>query len=160
MSRDHLPFVGNVGEFSKITEQYRDLAQQQEAEPIALYPQLYALVGLGSRGLSSAPLMAELLASQMCGDPMPLGVDLLEQLHPSRMWFESCVKARRSHKNSDKSNQRRSKSLALRGFRHLGLNGQFFLGRELSHGSFELSNNLRLGHNPLLEIEVIVEARH
>ncbi|HGF7148842.1 TPA: bifunctional tRNA (5-methylaminomethyl-2-thiouridine)(34)-methyltransferase MnmD/FAD-dependent 5-carboxymethylaminomethyl-2-thiouridine(34) oxidoreductase MnmC [Vibrio cholerae] len=94
VSRDHLPFVGNVGEFSKITEQYRDLAQQQEAEPIALYPQLYALVGLGSRGLSSAPLMAELLASQMCGDPMPLGVDLLEQLHPCRMWVRKLRKGK------------------------------------------------------------------
>ncbi|EMB48544.1 5-methylaminomethyl-2-thiouridine methyltransferase [Vibrio mimicus] len=94
VSRDHLPFVGNVGEFIKITEQYRDLAQQTEAEPIALYPQLYAFAGLGSRGLSSAPLMAELLASQMCGDPLPLGVDLLEQLHPCRMWVRKLRKGK------------------------------------------------------------------
>ncbi|ENM5749562.1 bifunctional tRNA (5-methylaminomethyl-2-thiouridine)(34)-methyltransferase MnmD/FAD-dependent 5-carboxymethylaminomethyl-2-thiouridine(34) oxidoreductase MnmC [Vibrio mimicus] len=94
VSRDHLPFVGNVGEFTKITEQYRDLAQQTEAEPIALYPQLYVFAGLGSRGLSSAPLMAELLASQMCGDPLPLGVDLLEQLHPCRMWVRKLRKGK------------------------------------------------------------------
>ncbi|ENM5760467.1 bifunctional tRNA (5-methylaminomethyl-2-thiouridine)(34)-methyltransferase MnmD/FAD-dependent 5-carboxymethylaminomethyl-2-thiouridine(34) oxidoreductase MnmC [Vibrio mimicus] len=94
VSRDHLPFVGNVGEFTKITEQYRDLAQQTEAEPIALYPQLYAFAGLGSRGLSSAPLMAELLASQMCGNPLPLGVDLLEQLHPCRMWVRKLRKGK------------------------------------------------------------------
>ncbi|ENM5904437.1 bifunctional tRNA (5-methylaminomethyl-2-thiouridine)(34)-methyltransferase MnmD/FAD-dependent 5-carboxymethylaminomethyl-2-thiouridine(34) oxidoreductase MnmC [Vibrio mimicus] len=94
VSRDHLPFVGNVGELTKITEQYRDLAQQTEAEPIALYPQLYVFAGLGSRGLSSAPLMAELLASQMCGDPLPLGVDLLEQLHPCRMWVRKLRKGK------------------------------------------------------------------
>jgi tRNA 5-methylaminomethyl-2-thiouridine biosynthesis bifunctional protein len=38
--------------------------------------------------------MAELLASQMCGDPMPLGVDLLEQLHPSRMWVRKLRKGK------------------------------------------------------------------
>lgn len=94
VSRDHLPFVGNVGELATITEQYHDLAHQEQAKPIALYPQLYAFVGLGSRGLSSAPLMAELLASQMCGDPQPLGVDLLEHLHPCRMWVRKLRKGK------------------------------------------------------------------
>lgn len=94
VSRDHLPLVGNIGELTKITEQYRELAQQPEAEPIALYPQLYAFAGLGSRGLSSAPLMAELLASQICGDPLPLSVDLLEQLHPCRMWVRKLRKGK------------------------------------------------------------------
>ncbi|MGL6171994.1 MAG: bifunctional tRNA (5-methylaminomethyl-2-thiouridine)(34)-methyltransferase MnmD/FAD-dependent 5-carboxymethylaminomethyl-2-thiouridine(34) oxidoreductase MnmC, partial [Vibrio sp.] len=94
VSRDHLPLVGNIGELAKITEQYRELAQQPEAQPIALYPQLYAFAGLGSRGLSSAPLMAELLASQICGDPLPLSVDLLEQLHPCRMWVRKLRKGK------------------------------------------------------------------
>ena len=40
------------------------------------------MVGLGSRGLSSAPLLGELLASQICQDPMPFSVDTLNELHP------------------------------------------------------------------------------
>ncbi len=96
VSRDHLPFIGNVGDFNAIVENYRNLAEldEQHAEPVANYQQLYCLVGLGSRGLSSAPLMAELLASHICADPLPLAVDLLEALHPSRMWVRKLRKGK------------------------------------------------------------------
>ena len=96
MSRDHLPFVGNVGNFEAITEQYSELSDMSEynAPNIEQYPKLYALIGLGSRGLSSAPLMAELLASQMSGDPLPLPNDVLETLHPSRMWVRKLRKGK------------------------------------------------------------------
>ncbi|MGI3027416.1 hypothetical protein ACRTC8_22335, partial [Vibrio cholerae] len=57
-------------------------------------PQLYGLIGLGSRGLSSAPLLAEVLASIICGDPLPLPVDVLETLHPSRMWVRRLRKGK------------------------------------------------------------------
>ncbi len=86
VSRDHLPFVGNVGDFEAIKAQYADLKNQPESEieNIIQYPNLFCFLGLGSRGLSSAPLMAELLASQICGDPLPLPVDVLDSLHPSK----------------------------------------------------------------------------
>ncbi|ELP5730328.1 bifunctional tRNA (5-methylaminomethyl-2-thiouridine)(34)-methyltransferase MnmD/FAD-dependent 5-carboxymethylaminomethyl-2-thiouridine(34) oxidoreductase MnmC [Vibrio vulnificus] len=96
VSRDHLPFVGNVGDFSAIKRQYADLPHTQ-AEDIAVisqFPNLFCLLGLGSRGLSSAPLMAELLASQICNDPLPLPVDVLEELHPSRMWVRKLRKGK------------------------------------------------------------------
>ncbi|NNN43265.1 MULTISPECIES: bifunctional tRNA (5-methylaminomethyl-2-thiouridine)(34)-methyltransferase MnmD/FAD-dependent 5-carboxymethylaminomethyl-2-thiouridine(34) oxidoreductase MnmC [unclassified Vibrio] len=94
VSRDHLPFVGNIGQRDKIVEQYSDLPQQplEHIPSVANYPHLYGILGLGSRGLSSAPLMAELLASQICGDPLPLPVDVLESLHPSRMWIRKLKK--------------------------------------------------------------------
>jgi tRNA 5-methylaminomethyl-2-thiouridine biosynthesis bifunctional protein len=38
--------------------------------------------------------MAELLASQMSGDPLPLAVDVLETLHPSRMWVRKLKKGK------------------------------------------------------------------
>ncbi len=96
VSRDHLPFVGNIGHFEAITEQYTDLQSMDEtsAPQIEQYPQLYSFCGLGSRGLSSAPLMAEVLASQMCGDPLPLPNDVLETLHPSRMWVRKLRKGK------------------------------------------------------------------
>ena len=96
VSRDHLPFIGNVGNFATIKSQYAELHKQRvdEASPVHQYPNLFCLLGLGSRGLSSAPLMAELLASQICGDPLPLPVDVLTELHPSRMWVRRLSKGK------------------------------------------------------------------
>ncbi len=95
VSRDHLPFVGNVGNFEQIKSVYANLADStQEIENTPHHPNLYCLLGLGSRGLSSAPLMAEVLASQICGDPLPLPVDLLEQIDPSRMWVRKLRKGK------------------------------------------------------------------
>ncbi|MGL6481211.1 hypothetical protein ACSZN0_19680, partial [Aeromonas caviae] len=51
-----------------------------------LHAGLYVLGALGSRGLCSAPLCGELVASEICGDPLPLAADLLEALHPARYW--------------------------------------------------------------------------
>lgn len=45
---------------------------------------LHVLTGLGARGLAWAPLGAELLASRMAGDPLPLPADLIAELLPSR----------------------------------------------------------------------------
>lgn len=50
---------------------------------------LYVLTGLGSRGLTTAPLMAELLVSEILGDPLPLSKNLLNALAPQRQeWRE------------------------------------------------------------------------
>jgi tRNA 5-methylaminomethyl-2-thiouridine biosynthesis bifunctional protein len=45
---------------------------------------LYAATGLGSRGLLWAPLGAELLASALEGDPLPLPRDLAGAISPRR----------------------------------------------------------------------------
>ncbi|MGF1684934.1 bifunctional tRNA (5-methylaminomethyl-2-thiouridine)(34)-methyltransferase MnmD/FAD-dependent 5-carboxymethylaminomethyl-2-thiouridine(34) oxidoreductase MnmC [Photobacterium minamisatsumaniensis] len=94
-SRDHLPFVGDVCQYDNLIAQYADLRDNQDsAQPVPVYPNLYAMVGLGSRGLSSAPLLGELLASQLCGDPLPLPNDVLDALHPGRMWVRRLVRGK------------------------------------------------------------------
>lgn len=45
---------------------------------------LHVLSGLGARGLAWAPLCAELLASRMAGDPLPLPRELIGALLPTR----------------------------------------------------------------------------
>ena len=45
---------------------------------------LFGLLGLGSRGLVYAPLAAELLASTIEGEPLPLEQDLVAALDPAR----------------------------------------------------------------------------
>ena len=47
-------------------------------------PGLYINTAHGSRGLSSAPLCAEMLASQICGEPPPLSSELSRALSPAR----------------------------------------------------------------------------
>ena len=51
-------------------------------------PRLGLLLGLGSRGLTSAPLLAELLVSQLLGEPLPLGQTLRTALAPERYLAE------------------------------------------------------------------------
>lgn len=95
-SRDHLPFVGNVCDYTSLLEQYDDLKDQQDqAEQVPTYQNLYSMIGLGSRGLSSAPLLGELLASEICGDPLPLPLDVLDALHPGRMWVRKLLKGKK-----------------------------------------------------------------
>ncbi len=84
-SRDHLPVAGPVARLAALADHDVNApADQQSALP--LHAGLYVLGALGSRGLCSAPLCGELVASEICGDPLPLAADLLEALHPARYW--------------------------------------------------------------------------
>lgn len=84
-SRDHLPIAGPVARLAALADHdVHAPADQQSALP--LHAGLYVLGALGSRGLCSAPLCGELVASEICGDPLPLAADLLEALHPARYW--------------------------------------------------------------------------
>ncbi|WP_318470629.1 bifunctional tRNA (5-methylaminomethyl-2-thiouridine)(34)-methyltransferase MnmD/FAD-dependent 5-carboxymethylaminomethyl-2-thiouridine(34) oxidoreductase MnmC [Photobacterium leiognathi] len=93
--RDHLPYVGNVCRYDDLLAQYSELKDNQEnALPVPIYNNLFTIAGLGSRGLSSAPLLGEVLASQICGDPLPLPLSVLEALHPGRMWVRRLIKGK------------------------------------------------------------------
>ncbi|MDY7829799.1 bifunctional tRNA (5-methylaminomethyl-2-thiouridine)(34)-methyltransferase MnmD/FAD-dependent 5-carboxymethylaminomethyl-2-thiouridine(34) oxidoreductase MnmC [Aeromonas caviae] len=84
-SRDHLPVAGPIVRLAALVDHDVNApADQQSALP--LHAGLYVLGALGSRGLCSAPLCGELVASEICGDPLPLAADLLEALHPARYW--------------------------------------------------------------------------
>jgi len=50
-----------------------------------LAPGLYATLGHGARGMTTAPLCAEFLAAMICDEPLPLGSDWVERLNPMRM---------------------------------------------------------------------------
>jgi tRNA 5-methylaminomethyl-2-thiouridine biosynthesis bifunctional protein len=84
---DHLPAAGPVPDDAAYR---RDYAELRHGHPWARYPDasyhpgLYSLVGLGARGLVAAPLAAEILVSQVMGEPWPLERDLATALHPGR----------------------------------------------------------------------------
>ncbi|MES2739413.1 MAG: FAD-dependent 5-carboxymethylaminomethyl-2-thiouridine(34) oxidoreductase MnmC [Pseudomonadota bacterium] len=74
---DRLPLVGALPDprAPGRVERLRDLAR---------WPDLYGLLGYASRGLTWAPLAAELLACQLEGEPPPLEAALVTALDPGR----------------------------------------------------------------------------
>lgn len=74
---DRLPLVGALPDPDALgrTERLREIAR---------LPGLYGLLGYASRGLSWAPLAAELLASQLDNNPLPLEAELATALDPAR----------------------------------------------------------------------------
>ncbi|EMV2961399.1 FAD-dependent 5-carboxymethylaminomethyl-2-thiouridine(34) oxidoreductase MnmC, partial [Serratia marcescens] len=97
-TRDHLPMVGALPDYQATVTQYQDLQRRnQRGETVAdapVYPGLFAIGGLGSRGLCSAPLAAEILAAQLFGEPLPGDARLLAALNPNRMWVRKLLKGR------------------------------------------------------------------
>ncbi|GGP24371.1 bifunctional tRNA (5-methylaminomethyl-2-thiouridine)(34)-methyltransferase MnmD/FAD-dependent 5-carboxymethylaminomethyl-2-thiouridine(34) oxidoreductase MnmC [Silvimonas amylolytica] len=59
---------------------------------IRRHPHLYCLLGLGSRGLTFAPLAAELLAAQLNGEPLPVERDLAQAIDPARFLLRALRK--------------------------------------------------------------------
>jgi tRNA 5-methylaminomethyl-2-thiouridine biosynthesis bifunctional protein len=74
---DRLPLVGALADDRPTgrMERLRDLPRQHG---------LYGLLGYASRGLTWAPLAAELLAAQLEGEPLPLEKTLVDALDPAR----------------------------------------------------------------------------
>jgi tRNA 5-methylaminomethyl-2-thiouridine biosynthesis bifunctional protein len=94
---DYLPLVGAVADSPQLAQQCAGLARNARTplhERGASWPGLYVNVGHGSRGLSSTPLCAELLASLICGEPRPLPRELVQALAPARFLVRDIVRGR------------------------------------------------------------------
>jgi len=96
--RDHLPLVGNVPNYAATLESYASLDTQaitpEQVAQAPVYRNLFMLGALGSRGLCSAPLAAELLAAQMSAEPLPLDAQTLAALSPNRFWVRKLLKGK------------------------------------------------------------------
>ena len=97
-TRDHLPMVGALADYDAMLTSYKklDLAVKRgtAVADAPYHPDLFLLGALGSRGLSSAPLAAEVLAAQIAGEPMPLDSETLGALNPHRMWVRKLIKGK------------------------------------------------------------------
>lgn len=94
-SPDHLPLVGAVPNITGQKKQYWDLykALPNNHYPVPEdIPKLFMLCGLGSRGLTTAPLLAEVLASQIAGQSLPLADELLKALSPNRFLIRDLIR--------------------------------------------------------------------
>jgi len=97
-TRDHMPMVGNVADYPALLTKYQTLAEHsatpEEVVAAPVHPNLFMLGALGSRGLCSAPLAAEILAAQMCDEPLPMDGATLAALNPNRLWVRKLLKGK------------------------------------------------------------------
>ena len=97
---DYLPLVGPVHDETAFLRDYSDLHHGKKP---SFYPEaswekgLYAFCGLGSRGLQSAPLSAEILAAHISGSPMPVEWDIVEALMPARFLVRELKKGKKTN---------------------------------------------------------------
>lgn len=92
VATDRLPWVGAV----PLSPSAGDAAPAMRLDRPLLVPRqpgLYVIGGFGSRGLTWAPLMAELLAAWINGTPMPLPAELVDALDPAREVLRAARKA-------------------------------------------------------------------
>ncbi|MBL8304623.1 MAG: FAD-dependent oxidoreductase, partial [Ideonella sp.] len=80
VSRDRLPLVGAVPQ-AWVGGPGGDWDQPRF---VPRAPGLYLCTALGSRGITVAPLVAELLAATITGAPLPLPSDLVDAVDPAR----------------------------------------------------------------------------
>ncbi|OEG75315.1 hypothetical protein BEL05_08880 [Shewanella colwelliana] len=100
VTRDHAPMVGCAPNYDAIMAAYQTHQHTKESidywvkTPAPTHKGLFILGGLGSRGLTSGPLSAEILAAQMCGELLPTTTDILTLLNPNRMWLRKLLKGK------------------------------------------------------------------
>ncbi|AUI65743.1 MULTISPECIES: bifunctional tRNA (5-methylaminomethyl-2-thiouridine)(34)-methyltransferase MnmD/FAD-dependent 5-carboxymethylaminomethyl-2-thiouridine(34) oxidoreductase MnmC [Glaesserella] len=96
--RDRVPMVGAVPDFgaqkADYANLYNQLRRKEKVTQARCYPNLYTVAGLGSRGLTTAFLLGEVLACQLCGEPQPLSQDILHALSTNRSWVRNLLKGR------------------------------------------------------------------
>lgn len=94
-SPDKTPYAGPVPDASAWQSAYAVLGKDASRAPDVAgehYPGLWISTAHGSRGLSSAPLCAEVIASRLCDDPMPLEAPLVDHLHAGRRIISAIIR--------------------------------------------------------------------
>jgi len=96
-SPDYLPTVGPAPDVPAFLETFgalRKNARHAVADRGDYLPGLFLSTAHGSRGLTSTPLAAELLASLVCGEPPPLNRSLCRALAPARFIIRDLTRNR------------------------------------------------------------------
>ncbi len=98
-TRDYLPLAGPVPNMANLERDFDRLRHNKKAniqQVGAIESGLWTICGLGSRGLSYAPLCTELVVSQMLHRPLPVALDLLKALSPARFIIRNVIRANRN----------------------------------------------------------------
>ncbi|HEY5716345.1 MAG TPA: bifunctional tRNA (5-methylaminomethyl-2-thiouridine)(34)-methyltransferase MnmD/FAD-dependent 5-carboxymethylaminomethyl-2-thiouridine(34) oxidoreductase MnmC [Psychromonas sp.] len=93
-TRDHFPYAGALPDYPATKIHYKDACKGLNPANAPFHPNLYLLTGLGSRGLCTAPLLAEMLASQINREPLPFAEKILSSLQGNRQWINYLKKGK------------------------------------------------------------------
>lgn len=94
-SPDKTPYTGPVPVAEAWRADYSRLAKDATRVPETHgkhHSGLWISTAHGSRGLASTPLCAEVIASRMCDEPMPLEAPLIDHLHPGRRIISAIIR--------------------------------------------------------------------
>lgn len=94
---DRLPITGPVPDRDRMVERFallRKNANAAIADAGAWHEGLWVSAGYGSKGLAYIPLASEWLASQIIGEPPPLGPELRVGLSPARFLIRDLKRGR------------------------------------------------------------------
>jgi len=97
VSKDRVPVAGCVPDCEAFEKQYHDLYHGRHAKhyPAGTYlPGLYVSTAHGSRGLASCFISGELIASMVCGEPMPVDKAVVDYLNPARFIIRRLKRSR------------------------------------------------------------------
>ncbi len=93
---DRVPIAGPLPDWGFFSGAYDGLRFGRRGPyPVAQYqPGVFALTGLGSRGLVTALLAAAMLMARMTGTPLPVTKDIETALHPARFFIRDLKRAK------------------------------------------------------------------
>ena len=84
-TRDHFPYVGQLTDYDQLKSDYQTGCYNAEA--VSSLENIYLFTGLGSRGLCSAPLLGEIMASEIHQESLPIAKNILEKMKIPRQWI-------------------------------------------------------------------------
>ncbi|ARS53324.1 bifunctional tRNA (5-methylaminomethyl-2-thiouridine)(34)-methyltransferase MnmD/FAD-dependent 5-carboxymethylaminomethyl-2-thiouridine(34) oxidoreductase MnmC [Kushneria konosiri] len=94
-SPDKSPYAGGLPRSQEWETAYARMGFDATCVPETLgryHSGLWVTLAHGSRGLVSAPLIAELLASRICEEPLPLPDTLVDHLNPGRRLIRAIIR--------------------------------------------------------------------
>jgi len=92
---DRLPLCGAIIDAQQFKHDYANLhhgRHWQQYPAAKAIPHMYILSALGSRGFTTAPLLADTLAAIITEAPVPLEQDILDAIHPNRFLYRALKK--------------------------------------------------------------------
>lgn len=95
---DYLPLIGPLADANAFGSTYARLRQDarwQAKAPCPRHTGLYVNLAHGSRGLITAPLAGELLAAQLCHEPLPIPQAVADACHPDRFLLRALIRQQR-----------------------------------------------------------------
>lgn len=84
---DRAPIAGLLPHAQAWLDQYADLAHGRAVKvnaPPPAHDGVYVIGGLGARGMTLSPLLGEIIAAEMCGEPSLVNQIARDAIHPAR----------------------------------------------------------------------------